>query len=375
MLVKVKTCFCVLLIPVIFIKCSLETVPDDDSNLKALAAIEKSITEMENQPLDWQRIINALDTSLSPSIQMKLTYDLTFIEEIGNKIIQSVNRCGETLKIELIYYLQYAKAQLNKGQTPPKPITNICNTSPISIDLNATRSSRVQIRYTGYYIHSKDSLSAALINSAGTLEIKKLKFAYPDFSNITVSIDDISDETIEKYTHLILKYSSEVISTVGIIKKQAPPPPMPETDYSRIEYIDFVPKNHLEGDLEFNGNGPKMIAHLYLKQDGLKAYARVYLYARETKSDWSTVDGYSEWKEIYTVKSGYRINKINEPTIYIHILRINGQDYIDYSHGTETLETTVGTASLVGDTAGSEIKTKTKISLKLRKFAIEIQKS
>ena len=160
--------------------------------------------------------------------------------------------------------------------------------------------------------------------------------------------------------------------TWSIDKKVVDPPTIETVSTSQREIVWIPP--HTYGDRDFNANGPRMVSHVYLKQDGYKVYAQVYLYAQETKSDWTTASGYSKNFEIYTVPSGYRITRLTSPSGYVGILKKNGIEYVDTNHNDETITTIVGSATLVGDVSGPEAGDKTKITLVLNPFNIEIQK-
>ena len=340
---------------------------------QAVVSLNDGINTLQNQSSDWKSVLKDLESKIDKRVQDVLTYNIPYITNLASqRVLSSVLCVKESVKDEVLYYLQVARAELVTGILPPLPHPKICATSLLTIDLNAPRNIRNQVVFTGYSINTKDSIHAVLINGTTKLDIPLSKLGYPDISNITVSLTDYSDAALTSYTHLQLMFNKEVISSIGIDKKVIDPPLIETVSTAQREIVWIPP--HTYGDRDFNANGPRMVSHVYLKQDGYKVYAQVYLYAQETKSDWTTATGTSNWIEIYSVKSGYRINKILEPSDYLNILRTNNADYIDNSIEDYTIETVVGRAILVGDTKGDEAGDKTKITLNLKSFDIEIQK-
>lgn len=359
------------------ISCSrLDAIKDEMTQLReqSVLALNDGINALQNESANWQGVLKDLENNMDKRIQDILTYNIPYITNLASQRALSTVLCvKENVKDEVIYYLLVARSELITGIKPSLPATKICLTSILTLDLNAPRNIRNQVVYTGYYIHTKDSIKAYLVNNTTKTEIPFSKLGFPDISNITLSLTDYTDVTLSNYTHLQLYYNKEVISSIGIDKK-LPAPPVILTAYTRRETFPFIPP-HTYGDRDFAGKGPKMISHFYLKHDGTRVYAQIYLFAQETTSDWTTAAGYSVWKEIYTVPTGYRINYIVDPTSYGNILRVNNVDYVDTSHGDHIMETVVGRAILVGDTSGSEAGDKTKISFEnLKPFQIQIQK-
>ncbi|MGB8194619.1 MAG: hypothetical protein WCF67_21990, partial [Chitinophagaceae bacterium] len=265
----------------------IDRIVDEMTQLReqTVLALNDGINALENQSADWQFVLKDLERNIDKRINDILTYNIPYIVNLASQRALSTVLCvKENVKDEVIYYLQVAVAELVTGVRPPLPATKICLTSILTIDLNAPRSIRNQVIYTGYYIHTKDSIKAYLQDvNGGKIEIPQSKIGFPDISNITVSLADYSDAVLSNYTHLELYYNEEVISSIAIDKK-LPDPPVIITAYTRLETFVYIPP-HTVGDREFGGHGPKMISHVYLKKEGPKVYVQIYLKAKETRSD------------------------------------------------------------------------------------------
>ncbi|MFN4147170.1 MAG: hypothetical protein ACK4GN_15190, partial [Runella sp.] len=86
-----------------------------------------------------------------------------------------------------------------------------------------------------------------------------------------------------------------------------------------IQLEDFnewlCPSQLLRGDREFGGNGPKVKCEVKLRigDNGSSLIADFYLWAQETKHDWSTTEG--RWtRKVYEAPYGKRITKILSAT-------------------------------------------------------------
>ncbi len=78
---------------------------------------------------------------------------------------------------------------------------------------------------------------------------------------------------------------------------------------------ELVPNRLTQGDREFGGNGPDVTCRvtLQLSSDRRKIEAKIDFKARETKSDWSTVEE-SFVRTVFTAPAGKTIDRIVSPT-------------------------------------------------------------
>jgi len=339
----------------------------------AILSLNDGINLLENESADWQFVLQKISNDLNDNIQDALTYDIPYIINIASQRATSSVLCiKENVKDEVLYYLRVAKSELLTGLIVPLPQTKICLTSLPVLDLNAPRAIRNNVIYTGIFIHTVDSLRAALINVANNTskEINPLALGFPDISNITLSLGDFTDEELSEYTHLQLYYNDTDISTISIEKKVIIPNE-PEIDNTNTKSIVYIPPL-VSGSSDFRGI-LQMRCHLELKHNGIRAFARVWLQA--LGGFGSLAQGWSQWVEIYTVRDGYKIIMFDDPINYTDILKSSsGEHYIDDNHRDFIMETIVGRATLVGDTSGSEAGTETKITLDLKSFLLKIQK-
>lgn len=342
---------------------------------QAVLSINDALNALQNNSSDWQSVLIELDRNLDKRIQDVLTYNIPYITDRANsKFLSSVLCVKESVKDDVIYFLQYIRAELITGVYPSMPHPKICTTIPHVLDLNAPNNLRNQIIYTGYNIHSQDSISARLLNGNTSISfvISKNKIAFPDLFTITLSIDNISDSTLTDFSHIQLLFGSNVISSISIIPKSLTPPII-ESVLTDEKTLIYIPP-HTFGDKEFDGNGPRIRVDLYLMSDATRVYAQIRMDAIETAPDWTAAVGVQDWIPIYTVKPGYLIHQFKEPYRYDNILQNNGIDYIDGSTADYIIDTSVGRATIVGDAIGLDAGISTKTILDLRGFQLEIIK-
>ena len=71
-------------------------------------------------------------------------------------------------------------------------------------------------------------------------------------------------------------------------------------------HIEYMPPL-VNGDREFGGNGPDVqVSVKFFVENGL-VKAQLWMYARETKSDWTTARGLSPKQVVYRPQSGFRV--------------------------------------------------------------------
>lgn len=73
----------------------------------------------------------------------------------------------------------------------------------------------------------------------------------------------------------------------------------------------YCPQQVISGDREFNGNGPRVKSEIKIRisNDSSSLIAELYLWAQETKHDWSTTEG--RWiRKLYDAPYGKKIVKI-----------------------------------------------------------------
>jgi hypothetical protein len=147
---------------------------------------------------------------------------------------------------------------------------------------------------------------------------------------------------------------SEVVSSLGIIQDST------EEEELFLGEDTYTPP-HTRGDMEFNGNGPKVWCEVSIApiNNATQLQLRIWMKAEETRSDWTTAEGTS-YDIIFTAEPGKQIKQILTATN-------DSYYYIDDDHlPDEFLGNSAGLVNkyiFVGDTAGDDAGIDTKVAI------------
>ncbi|SEG23144.1 hypothetical protein SAMN05444920_102282 [Nonomuraea solani] len=146
----------------------------------------------------------------------------------------------------------------------------------------------------------------------------------------------------------------------------------------------YVPPWTGAGDKDFHGHGPRVQVwgRLRYNADHTKLVFWITMKARETKSDWTAVDGTKSFP-FYTVPAGYVIQSVTDPIGRTLTLVDYSKIYVDDDHADDVLGpavTSTAHPSLVlsyrvtGDTSGNEAGTRSGVTTTTRAMEIHARK-
>jgi hypothetical protein len=130
----------------------------------------------------------------------------------------------------------------------------------------------------------------------------------------------------------------------------------------------FIPQNLLQGDLEFSGHGPKVTVSCTIRILQQRfIMARVEMNARETKSNWTTVEGHREYC-IWRARPNQRLLRItsSDHSSANYTDRNTADDVITMPSGE-----LVSKFTCVGDTEGKDALVKTGFSVDFNPITFE----
>ncbi|MCG8404827.1 MAG: hypothetical protein MI923_06475 [Phycisphaerales bacterium] len=161
---------------------------------------------------------------------------------------------------------------------------------------------------------------------------------------------------------LELRWGTEIISTLPILQ---PSPPQPDEETINFQNITFRPEK-TRGDADFKGHGPFVFVESEIRMSDFdakgakKIQARVYMLAEETKSDWTTAEGWSSWKTVYNCPPGYRLVDVLTPMSC-------EESYVDTDHSEDQycpgLGNLVECFRCIGDTDGDDAGRTTRVTV------------
>lgn len=149
--------------------------------------------------------------------------------------------------------------------------------------------------------------------SGGENDLPEVEISQSELTGSNQEPINIIDETQKT----ILNEISEPIEFVSIENIEASTEPV--NNIQSIQLIDIeeplVPINLVEGDRDFNGNGPEVEISLEIDRCNKNQFicAEIKFKARELLPDWSTTE--EKWSRIvYRAPKGYAIEKIHSNT-------------------------------------------------------------
>ena len=117
--------------------------------------------------------------------------------------------------------------------------------------------------------------------------------------------------------------------------------------------ITLLCPDHIGGDREFDGHGPNVTARATLetRNSNKEIWVKLYLHAKETRSDWTEAEG--EWdRHLWTVPSGRTIVSILSDMS-------STTSYTDDDHDLDRPAVAGGTLvqrfEIMGDTGGNDV--------------------
>lgn len=341
--------------------------------------IDSAINAIDVNSTEWQQIVRDLMDQL-PEAENDLIADIDGVLKRGIAAgTVSVIATGDFIARRAQEGLDRIKAQITGQPIPVYP------PAFIQVDPNAVRVERVrsgedkQITLYGYDFDRLDpegkELQLFLIRDGLPEENVTDKFGmtthYEAVINLGGGVNPIEMEL--ECLALELRWNGEVLSTLPFIQ---PKPPEPEDIEVSLQTVSYVPP-HVEGDREFDGNGPHVMLDVRLlgtnavdgRATALKAL--VEMSAQETEDDWTTAAGVKE-QTVYTAEPGYQIIRVLSPVI-------SRFEYTDTNHSVDQFTFLNGNLvrkySVVGDTSSDkDAGTHTKVTVTFHKAMIRVIK-
>lgn len=136
----------------------------------------------------------------------------------------------------------------------------------------------------------------------------------------------------------------------------------------------YIPA-HINGDADFNGNGPEVtiLAELHTVADTVWCF--VYMRAEETLRDWTTAEGW--WaKKLYYAPDGWRLYRVLNP-MYCEV------QYTDDSYDVRNDQCPADCdpdchggfkLASIGDTSGDDAGVTTSVTVSLDTLVVELQR-
>ena len=161
--------------------------------------------------------------------------------------------------------------------------------------------------------------------------------------------------------------------TLGLELAQAPLPDVPDSATTKTVELSsiphWVPGRVGSGDDDFDGHGPAVHAEVQLSAKNGKLWARIYMRARETQSDYTEAAGSND----FVVYDGPETILAIAPGQDTY----SAYDYTDSNHADDVFDLPAGelvrTFRFVGDTDGGEAGTRTGVAVSFQPVNVIVQ--
>lgn len=341
----------------------------------AVSVLQTAIQDLDINSAQWQDIVRGVIRDL-PATENDIKADVDEILQraLGGaqtELIATADFFARRMKTGL--ERQLAKL-LNQPFIEPPPA--FINFVPDKIEVARVKSNDLNsVTIFGYDFDKKDPSGAGLklfiLNGTVETALPDSLLAIPTHYKAVFNLGSSGVPLNPGTNLLILKWNNNPISTLAVIQ---PPPPVPQETLVNLSSISYIPP-HTRGDKDFDGNGPvvQLQARL-IAGDGVPGgvrnlYARVYMKAMETEPDWTTAEGNSEWKVVYTAPPGAVITGLLGPFT-------SEATYTDTNHTSDTIPvgdegTLVKRFICVGDTSSDhEAGNATSVNVIFNKYKI-----
>lgn len=296
-------------------------------------AIEAAVASINVNSAQWQEIVRDLQEQI-PDVENDIKADIDEILQRGIKATTvSVFATTDFVARRVTEALDRVKAKVTGKPIPVYPPAFL-GFSRDHIDVKLVRKDELNlVTAYGYDFDHADpdgkKMELWMLRGSEYVDVSfALTLATHYEAQINLAANGIPMSL--KCNLLQLRWNGNVISTLPIIQ---PDPPQPKEMVVNLGSIAYTPP-HTRGDTEFDGNGPAVDLKAFLAggdfiPGGARSLiARVYMFAKETEDDWTTAEGSSEWKTVYTAPAGFRILSILSAT-YSEVSYVDTNHYED----------------------------------------------
>jgi hypothetical protein len=342
-------------------------------------ALSNAIDALQSSSADWQQVLKETESKLTQDSQA------TVRNEIANVLSRTVAQAGVEFRCDADFINKRVAEDLiaikaaSLGQSIPAPRPSFCRVVPEVVDRSAVAQDVKRLSFYGYNFDHVDQLHVRLVNTDGSTNDVTNSVNHPTPYAMTLSFGATGVQLDDKSLRLELEWNQTQVATVGVIQPRAAVPvcaskvvPVFAMDSQRT-IGPYVPPKAGIGDAEFDGNGPDIVVSVSLAISSQRVAARVFMDARETKADWTEVEGWQDYT-LYQAESGWKIDHVNRSTSSsVHYLQPSSKK----SGPPVVHEIAMGPTDLVdryeiiGDTHGNDVGL-TSVSLRFNPIAVTL---
>jgi hypothetical protein len=298
--------------PIMISGCSIgekiDKVTDTVSDISGdtVAALDNAIDALDRNSASWQTVLQDTTQQLTADAQS------TVRNEISDLLNRSVAATGTELRCNMDFIgtrvrqaLVRIRARLLHQPIPPVEPA-LCHVVPAAVDMALDSSRRNKLEFFGYDFDTMP-IKVTLQDKSRTLDVSSNLDRLTHY-HMTLNLGANGVPVSNASNRLTLEWQDRLISSIAVIQPATPVCREKTETYTRSTYLSYTPP-HTRGDKEYSGNGPEVWATANWINDGTHVNLRLWMKAKETRSDWTTAEG-ERTESYYTAPSGWRIDSI-----------------------------------------------------------------
>ena len=305
---------------------------------EATLILDRNLDRLAAEPAHIERILKETIVELEKAGQTTVSHEVTnltsrFTTEIGEPLRHDV----DFLAARASDGLKRIRATVTGEPVSPK-VPYFCKVIPNAVELRLQVDRRSKLAFIGWDLTSKDKsgkgIQLFVINADGSQTDVTSEVGITTPYEGTVNLGPGGVELSGTSKNLRFVWGKEQLDLkVNVIQRK----PVPYTQEVALgAYGPYVPP-HVRGDTEYNGAGPRVAVDGELRHNAEKntLEGRVHMWATEwdagenrAEDDYTTADGWSEWKTVFTPDAGVKILGLLSDAS-------SRWEYVDTGHGTD----------------------------------------
>lgn len=330
-----------------------------DTRTETVNTLNDAITALQSQSANWQQVLKDTMSKLTQDTQSTLR------NEISDLLSRTTAQAGVEFRCDTDFQRGKVREDLIRlkarylGQPEPVVDPAFCQVVPLAVDRELIPDRLKQLEFYGYNFNQASQLGVFVERTAGERINVTSSLDIPTMYAMTLKFGANGVQLDKSSSRIVLEWGGKQISSVAVIQPSTP------VCSSKIQTVNpgtigpYIPPKVGQGDSDFNGNGPDVNADVTLIVTPHALSAKVHMHAKETKSDWTEVEGWQTY-QLYAPEPGWKIEQVIGKTSSSH-------HYIDSNSTEDSFD--LGTGELVrrfvyvGDTDGDEAGTRTSVKV------------
>lgn len=272
-----------------------------------VATLDGAIDALERNSASWQAVLQDAMAELTEDAQS------TVRNELSNLLNRSIAATGAELRCDIDFVGTRVRQALVRirarilGQEVPPPEPALCSVVPPAIDMELEPNRRNKLEFFGYDFDTTP-ITVRLHDDNRVLDVSEHLDRLTHYQ-MTLNLGANGVPLSSASNRVTLEWQGRQISSVPVIQPTTPVCREQTAEYVRNTYLSFTPPHTGTGDREYAGHGPEVWATARWVLQGNQVSVRLWMKARETRSDWTTAEGVRV-EPYYTAPPGWRIERV-----------------------------------------------------------------